>query len=939
MAVVTGLLAAGCGTALECGENTEHVDDTCVGVSDGATTSTDATDQTDSTEPDATDSTDGVDGTDGTTGDDGMALPKVAEFSLKHLIVEPTVGDVQLLHPILIAAEFDTVGEDYESEVLVGLQAPDHSNGCLIGHFAINHHDDHTTTDHLRFQREFIIPMDCAPLIGVENLQVFFAFDPWHKTEWSGADQEAVNPDDHEGESWYPIMKILEVDKAECSASALAQHGGAHEEEEPSEPAAIDGCPQSLNLLESPGREAQLLEARLSNSVLVIPDHVSHHEELTPEELAAQQEADGLPPGDFGDGHDAQPAGAPNDPHVDVSVSLRVLGVAEGEKILAGDLHLEFDLRPMPGGVGVADLDDAVLGWHGMKAQVTDEDDAQTHHDSLPFHEHEGNESFAMTAALYLDPDLDDLLHEGEWGPINEFELRVCVVPSFEEPVIEGEQDPALNNCTRFPLVILRKHFSPFGEAPAPGPANGQGGDGGEEEPFEVTSSWTREKVWKKHWGVKNAALDVAAWLTMGANRSTGTVHFGEDGNSMTGRGGWYEAGAKAVAQIFGINVTLAHTRATVWDHYDSFLPSLPGQPAGTTVDYYEVLGRIFFFDIIPYTYKAFPDAKITLDLMLGKDPTKKTELTFEKTLVPAQAMDVPCGGLDVGIKVFVAAGMNRFATFVEKSSVAPVADPCAGVTHKTTDGKYCMIKETDPGGVNRTAAHWAKVCQDKHKGFLAFATVSADVGTACAVAGGGWFHWNYVLSENGAKFTWIQQPPGAPSTAYYPVLGNAGDWPGHAERNVASNPSCQGWIHSTSGGHSLAVCMVPVGGIEGGSKLTAQVTPNIRGGVKASLGIKFSFISFGIEVTINLLQVNFPFKASLAVFLKTTEKLAIELTRSISADIITLSGALVAWIKWEAGWWVFKKKGEHRKIIYNWAGFKLGSISILAPETYHWEL
>ncbi len=886
-------------TGLVCGQGTVDQDGVCVPAVQGTPPCGEGTLERDGVCVAADDGMVGAECGEGTIEEDGVCVvdplgempaelkPRVERMEITRLVVTGEPGPFHPHHTIDVSVEIDADAESFQAEALIGMKVPDEDLGCFFGTVTLRHNSANEVHTHLQVHREFVIPESCAMLVGRDDLEVYVAFDPWGKVNL--VDQDRVLPfaDD-------------------CEADEHGPHP--------------DECRTALRLEESPGLDLELLEVSLDSTVLVLPRGYGDHPGSTVEDIRAAHAAAGLPEDGIPDaGHPPVAAATPDHPHLYVSAAMRILGAAEDEHHGDDTIHYDYRIRPRHHAPGTRDLAAEDTDWFHLSAQQppANEADDPEHHTEDHHEDLVGNKVHNKAAAIYAIGEVAERLNHGVWSHIDEFELNVCLNADFDEAVFEGFDAPKRNNCALFPLIIVRQDHGPYGHA-----------DDGSTALDGAADTWSKDKLEVKIIGTDEAELELNAWLSIGATKSSGRVDYGfADNWGVQGPFGWWEAGADAWAEVYGQGFTLAFGAFSFQDY------QAPGDLVSLEIE-------VFTMAMIPFFELEFPDGRLTLLELLnavGKG-TLPTEKQFKKNLL-GESFDVPCGGFDVGLGVFLTFGIDPNATFIEKAGLPAEPATCVGQT-LVGGGDYCIQTVQ----ANRAGVHAAKDLCSSVGGYLPFPTSEADID---ALGRNGLWFSNLVLRGlPAATYYYLHAPPGAPPAAPIPV--NLQTFPGYYATTMWNRGA---YIDATHAGLTGPIpCYVPrKAGVDFGTSLTVVIQPHIATGVEASAEIDFSFLAVGFTITLNLLDFSTPFTGGITQKFMSDAHIELALFRMIQAQLQILNGDIRITIDFSKsefgkvlncigalfGGGSCNGTGSHVKTLAIWDGIILGPWNILAREDY----
>lgn len=614
-------------------------------------------------------------------------------------------------------------------------------------------------------------------------------------------------------------------------------------------------------------------------------------------------------------------------PTLMAAASYRVVGEDPQAQVIGEDtVHLAFRVRPVAGTPEAEALAPEDREWMPLKVEehidagegeLVEDHQAESHLESL-----KGFDTHHSFVAVDVVHETRDKMVSGSWAGIEEFEIEACVEASFIEAEYE-EGDSATNHCATLQILVLRQEHTPHGVV-------------SDRTVENHAENFGKKHLWRKDWSTSEAGLELKSWYEVGSTKNPNGTPFGEIGDRMYGPGSWYEAGARATLSLFGANLVLAKAEGQMRDY----------EASSPFVDFGKIEIRAFIWTMIPYSEVPLPDGTLTLQdfLNLQRAKTGKeypTEKTFEKAVV-GKNFDVPCGGAKASISVFLTLGLDQGATSITKSEIPRRPGTCTAGEPRSADGKYCYANHSD--GKFYSVSQANEYCKANFPGGrIAAPTSHADFNAVRQATGpNAWFLTNTIFKRVPAGFQLERYDHTVAGTPWAPALAPGQDINSFAGTAVGDylalhiNPSNQSVLAASSSGAANVVCQIPVRGeTSNGSKLTVDIVPHIAAGAKAELSVDFSFITFGIALTVNVLDFAVHFVGSVGAYVHQSGALGVELGRRIYAQLSALSGSLDVWIDWEAGFWIFKKSGRHEKTIFSWDGFVLGTWDILPEETY----
>ncbi len=333
---------------------------------------------------------------------------------------------------------------------------------------------------------EFVIPRDCYELVG-RDVELFASFDPWNRIGDREVDPLVEQLEQAQTPSDFSLYNVV-------AAAALSVEG-------------CESCETSYALGSSPGLDAQLQELSTSSTVAVLP--VSGEDGTQPQQ---------------------------DHPTIDFTVSslARVTGLDSGEGLPEGQVRLRHTLRPLGShdeGMPLIERKGDFVG-HAYELSVPSYGDLTT------------------VSALSIEGETRELIAEGSWSDIDEFELVTCLETEFEQAIYAGEAEPRANDCGAIPVVIVREPVGVDGQPlPHPGAAKARSAE-----------------VWGGSWGADSgygfgySGVDFEAWLDNNGSDTATTTHHGID---VASPGSWFEAGVYATGTVFDNTVDLINIYAT----------------------------------------------------------------------------------------------------------------------------------------------------------------------------------------------------------------------------------------------------------------------------------------------------------------------------------------------------------------------------------------
>lgn len=433
---------------------------------------------------------------------DATGKPLVRSAELTSLEMVGT-DSAYLLHPVRVSLSVGVDGDPFDTDVVVGLATAEGDRGCLLGALRLEHAAGGFGQEEAF--AEFDVPSTCSALAGRSDLELFASFDPWGGLDYERTLEVEDEPyDASEAASLYALMRVSML-----------------------EPGACVGCGAPVRLLESPGRDAELRELNLDSTVAILS---------IPEEGQTLAEVDV--------------------PHWTVSSRLRMMGVAKNEPLEPGEAVMSYQLRPLPGGAGYAELSEADRQWAPLVTRDRDLAADGWPQGGVEYQQRDplditGPAELNRVSPLFIANEVEDQLVFGAWQGVEEFELMTCVETSFEEAVFAGDAGPRDNNCAVMSVVVLRQYLGAEGDGSPTSMA-------GEEKARAA-------KLWDIDWSTRNARLgrtgvDFETWLEVNAAQQATTTY---GGRSLSGAGSWFEAGARSTAEVFDFSTTLLDLYAT----------------------------------------------------------------------------------------------------------------------------------------------------------------------------------------------------------------------------------------------------------------------------------------------------------------------------------------------------------------------------------------
>lgn len=839
--------------------------------------------------------------------------PQVGAARLTALSLES--GAPHPNHAITVAAEFEFAGEAFESEVIVGMRRADGTDGCLIGSIGVAHAPpggDASAVAAVSARQELVVPALCARIAG-EDLELFVAFDMFANTRFAERDAR---------------MATLELPEALPDEEALFVLAEAAR----MEGCAADDCAPPVQLTPSPGRNAQLRGVRLGSSVITYPIAVGEY-------AAIPAEAVEVPEGEAPAPVDAAWAAFPTDPHLEITTDLRVLGVAPEERVDQMDLWLTYEIRPA---AELVDGDGAPVerDWRPLARERSTEAGApELVRDAGPppnrgapngdrmfvgedrIFDLEGPDLRNHAAPVFVDGPLNDLIKpEGIWGGVDEFELRVCLNTTFEDAATTTD------NCATMPVLMLREFYGPEGRIDVPADA----AEG--EYALENRNLWLNGMGYNADSG--DGGFSAQIWLERGTwSSDSQQTHTTQWGNSLQGNGGtWIEAGLDVTADILrNQDVELAGAYVMGVDF------------AGGQTDRIQAYMALFGVQLVPEQRIEWPDGQITLEEILERVADARGAEGYDTTYVRAlpllgKRIETDCGGVTAVVEATLELGLSQADTSLTKSAVAPRVDPCADHLDTVVNG-LCFFRVEAPEVESfndykaRCRAAGGHAAPMRTAADLAMATQVADgqvafVGVSSVLVPINLFNWQYLWQHTHASALGL-----APRSVGPSVSGATG-----ANRHVKIDAG--GLLVSRAvgslGRYGVCVAEKLEEGTSGGTELVLTVTPFIEAGVTSEVGaglnFGFSSTSFGISLTLSLLNLSLPFVTDVTVEYKTAGGAFIEVGQQIYATLTALAGSADFWISWRVCF-IFCKNGTHRKNIASWDGIDLGSWWLL-PRT-----
>jgi hypothetical protein len=490
--------------------------------------------------------------------------------------------DPYLLHPVRVAIEAELTGEAYETDLLIAMRSSDGETGCVLGAMPVAHVGD-TLADG---------DQEHAPASYVNEAEfvvdrICYELAGRDDVElfasfdpWNRLGDREAVADEPSNAQQFDVYSIVE-------AAALGD-------------ADCETCEAHYSVHETPGLDAQLRELNLSSTVAVLP-------------VAGDSRA------------------APNlrnRPDLSVTSVARITGLGKGDGLDDGRVQMSYRIRPLGStdeGLPLIQREDDISGELASVAVPSYGD-------------------VTVSSPLYILDETREVLVDGAWAQLEEFELVTCLVTDFDQAIYADEAEPRDNDCAALPIVIIREEVGADGN-PLPNPG---------------AATATDAEVWGDSWGANSgygfgySGLSFETWLDVNGSDSSTTTY---GGIAVANPGSWFEAGVLATGTVFGNSVDVVDIYAT-FIGYDF---GGGGVAMGASIFMYEFIPEldIQLSDGVPLSLQEILDAA-NLDI--------ETSLTKSVALVGVN-FDDGCGSVSAGLWIEGTLGIDTEQTTITAST------------------------------------------------------------------------------------------------------------------------------------------------------------------------------------------------------------------------------------------------------------------------------
>ncbi|MSQ85158.1 MAG: C-type lectin domain-containing protein [Myxococcales bacterium] len=881
------------GSTLACGAGTSEKDGKCVAPTPGATIACGA-------------------GTMEKEGkcivDTAALMPKVSKVVVKQLGVQGDgVRQLMVLHDVRVTAEFEIVGEAFESMMVVGVRNADKTKTCTLGYWQIQQKatkDDAATTGVsdtnksitgiYKFESNFVVQPGCKGLIGEKGLIAWAAFDPFQSTNYAErkASPLAAAPAGTTPEQ--QIAKLFgenEQPLTSCKAGPTSTHP--------------DNCTTSLEVVDSAGIDLRMEHMNTSTSVVVL----EYAGEVPPAAGATDTTVAGIKvKAGAVDWSKLKPPAATS-PALSVNTQLVAFGLKPGakDKFSNDDFGLTFGVRP----VGAGSEEWVAMTEKVEQASKAGEQPTVEYLEKVFLQGMVAETRYIKESPVYFTQKAKDQVTTGKWSNQAFFDLKICADGPFAEGGVDA--DPKVNNCNVTQFVLVRHKRSYIAN---PGDIGASSGTAAKPTSAIKLDEFGPSKTWGN---ASKVALEMSMKLFREWNSDKRAMRLGaRKGTYIKGwipvtiieEKAWLEIGTKSADSVAG--------QLTI---FNIALPT----PAITTPESFELMiGGVSFkttgdVTVYPPLPSAISKAMSTLEDALKKEKSWSKFVTF------------PIWGpldITVGIGVGISASLDLGVKKESEDDTDQDCDATAGTSC------YKAIKKTAPEAQNYDTAK--KTCLDDGgklpSEHASFDHVNALINVANKI---GYGFWLGVRATHGTNWAveydngWQPNSPKWMSTHMINGIGqcgtmnttaggtdqvNAGNLPGAWVNNSFFSFPCH-WV-------TTVVCEYPKAAPNSeDSEVYAVIEPNFKVDATGYAGLSLKVVRGGVYVTLDLVKGALPLEGGLkwksasgapnasgAFFVR------------LKAVLSTLNGEVGPWYE---TWTPFSWNGQNKFKLFGWTGFE----------------
>ncbi len=604
---------------------------------------------------------------------------------------------------------------------------------------------------------------------------------------------------------------------------------------------------------------------------------------------------DCLSPSDLGSDEPAVEALVPDTAHVEAALTYQVRGLPETEDTVRGDIDVTFAVRPT--GTALQSVPADAQEW--LPVEYIETLDGARREDTL--YEVPGAPGLFEVStfrALQIPRGTLEVMNNGAWRAIDDFELQVCVATDYAP--IDGQDD---DQCVSIAIAVVRIPSTADGEVPRSAGAS-----------LAINKRETGEyRSWRN--GVTDANLFREVWWTSGSAEQA--TPYGRVGRTLPGRGMFAEAGARMTTTLFGRTFNLAELYGT----FNSALGGLAEAKVQASV-----LGISFIPNLTDQFSLGNPTLTLGQILQAARNRVRDNSrypVSFD-VAAPLVGKRVSVGPISVALAVeaFVEGGLDEDETKVELGNIPGVSATCTGGEPRNASGSHCFQRLTGP---SRRLDEWKDQCRDIAPG----AGLAAPLNAAefalmlTAIDPAGPAATNYFRRPGQQPSLFDPAIEGSPYTTPdewwlpYPFGGLSNEYILGRQTNITRSGRAVHGIRGYTRTYQ-AICRVPVNpNVANLVELKTTVTPFVSAGVRAVASLNLG-INIEIVGTLALITIRLPVFGAAALGVSASGSVYLQLSTGLDIELELLSGSLE--VKFDAR--IF----SYSTTVFEWDGIKFNA-------------